>query len=140
MDVDPVIPPVHIFRPKVKERPLLGHQCRRKQARVLTFEDMLIVKYERLVKFDEFFDADEVALGLGKRGLLHAQGRGRSIESGYYRLLHGNREPFIALFRHRNGLEFNLQPVVDALCAPVMLAVRKSGQFDTAAHIHGIDR
>src|SRR5215469_9300246 len=133
--VNPVIPPVHLFRREIEKRALPRRQRGRKQPRVFALEDMFIVKDERLVKLDQFFRANQVALSLGKRRLLEVQGCGCAIDSRDHGFLHRNRQPLVALFRDGDGLEFHLQPVLDALRAAVILAVREPGQLNTAPHV-----
>ena len=111
------------------------------QARILAFEDMFVVKNERLVELDQLFGADQVALRLGKRRLSScAAMMAARLMPRDHSLLHGNRQALVALLRNWNGFKLHLQPVVNALLRPVVLAMRQSRQFDAAAHVHRIDR
>src|SRR5258706_13957228 len=65
---------------------------------------------------------------------------GHAIDTGNDGLLHRNRETLIALVRDRDCLKLYLQPTVDALGRPVMLAVGKPREFDAPPHIDRIDR
>src|SRR5204862_1658204 len=50
MHVNPVVPPINRFGIECKEFSFLRTQCGGKQSRVLAFENMFVVKDERLVK------------------------------------------------------------------------------------------
>ena len=140
MHVDPIVPPVDELRGEIEERALVSGKHGGKQTRVLGFEDVFVVKNKRLVELDQFFGADQVALGAGERRLFHSKGNGRAIDARDDGLLHGNGETFVALLRHRDGFKFYLEPAIDAVGGAVMLAVGKPGELDAAPHIDGIDR
>ena len=96
---------------------------------------MLVVKDERLVKFDQFLGAIQVALGLGQRRLLQPEKSRHAVDAADDRFLHRNRKPFIALLGDRNCFEFHFEPMVDALLGFVMFAMRQTSEFDAPAHV-----
>ena len=62
VNVNPIIPPVNGGRIVTERRLLLRRKRRGKQLHILRFKNLLVMQNERLVKLDQFLDADEVAL------------------------------------------------------------------------------
>ena len=120
--------------------PLLGRQRGGEQARVFAFEDVLVVENERLVEFDQFFRADQLALRSGEWRFFHTERDRHSIDTGDDGLLPRNRKLLVALLRHGNRFELHFQPAIDTLRRSIVLAMSKPGEFDAAAHVHRIDR
>jgi hypothetical protein len=127
VNVNPVVPPIDGFGVEFKRGALFGGERSGQQPGIFAFEHMLIVQNERLVELDEFFGASKFAFLLGERGFLHAQRNGGAIDAGHHRLLHGNGQALVTLLGNRNGLEFQLEPVLQAGLAPVILPMRKAG-------------
>src|ERR1700722_9830446 len=100
---------------------------------------MLVVEDKRLVEFDELFGASKIAFLLSQRSLLHMQGDGGTVDAGDHRLLHGNGESLVALLGDGNRFEFQLEPVLEAGLAAVILAMRQAGELNAAAHVHWIE-
>src|SRR3981189_1917955 len=61
VDIDPVVPPINGLRIESENFALFWSERRGKQARVFTFENVLVVQNERFVKFDELFRSIQVA-------------------------------------------------------------------------------
>ena len=118
VNINPVVPPVDGFRGEFEERTLVWREHGGKQPRVFAFEDVFVVQNKRLVEFDQFFGADQVAFRARERRLLHAQGNSRAIDAGDHGFLHGNRETLVALLGDRDGFKLYLEPAIDAVrCA-----------------------
>src|SRR5216684_5310259 len=100
---------------------------------------MLVVENEWFIQLDKFFRADKVALRPGKWRFFHAECDGHAVDAGDDGFLSWNRKLLVALLRNRDGFELNLQPTVHALRRAVVFAVGQAGEFDTAAHVDGID-
>ena len=77
MDVNPIIPPVNRGRIITEGRALVLGNRRRKQLHVFGFKHLLIVQDKRLVEFDEFFDADQVAFLAAPAEVSSSAGRTR---------------------------------------------------------------
>ena len=135
MHVNPVVPPIDRFGIECKEFSFFRTQGGGKQSRVLAFENMFVVKDERLVKFDQFLGSIQVALGLGQRRLLQPEESRHAIDAADDRFLHRNRKALIALLGDRNCFEFHFEPMVDALLGFVMFAMRQTSEFDAPAHV-----
>ena len=73
MDIDPVIPPIDGFRFERKAAAFLFRKRCGKQTGVFAFEHVFVVQNERLVKFNQFIGAIQIAFGFGERRFFEAK-------------------------------------------------------------------
>ncbi len=107
----------------------------RKFFHVLRHEIVLVQKDKRLEQLNQFFHSFQTALSLRQRSLPKRQRRGHDLNRLDDGALRRRRHPVITLFRNRDSVEAQAQPVFDALLGAVVLAVRQRSEFDGTPHV-----